>query len=255
LLPYLLVFLFLAIELTAKWWRRDEPIREVLHLDLVLAVMWIAYWLYIGGDYIGERFLLLLFPLGIFGLLKLMSSESNMKLVAFVVALVALSGILPLRLFDTRFRFVTHRYDHDYDIGKFLSEKYPGKSVMLGGLGKIPYLLDSYTIDMMGLVDPVIAHAPPTQAGFDVANVKFNIDYSLSKRPDLIVGELVGGSLDLDRGLYQTKYESAGYRVRYLVYTGLDEPAEPIIGVQGMQQDGVKELIRRGYGFAILVRQ
>jgi hypothetical protein len=255
LLPYLLVFTFLSIDLARGWWRNRRLNVEPLSFDLLLASGWIAYWFFIGGDYLGERFLLILFPLGIFGLLELVKGSSNTKGVALLLILVALFGILPLHWFDSRFHFVRDRYDSLLVTGSFLRERYPGKSVLTGGLGKVPFLADSYTVDAMGLIDPVIAHAPPAARDFDPGHVKFNIDYGLSRGAALIVERFAPGNSPYSyAGPESQKYKAAGYRLEYLIYAGQEEPITPILDTGDMPEETIKQRIDEGYEMAILVR-
>jgi hypothetical protein len=256
LLPYLLAFLILGIELAANWWRKRPTAMEPLGFELFLAAGWIAYWFFVGGDYIGERFLLILFPLGIFSLLKLVKGTSDKKVVALLAILVALFGILPIHWLDHRFHYSMHRYDSRRVTGEFLREHYPGKSVMTDAVGKVPFLADTYTVDILGLIDPVIAHAPPATREFDPGHVKFNIDHSLSKKPDLIVEGLpISGPQDPYWGQDSLqKFKAAGYRLRHLVYTGLREPPEPILNTRDMPEEAITRSIEEGYNTAILVR-
>jgi hypothetical protein len=99
------------------------------------------------------------------------------------------------------------------------------------------------------------AHGPPTQRDFAVAHLKFNPEYTLSKKPEIIAEWIHADSLNLSYGLDREKYGAAGYRLRYLVYAGLKEPAEPIASGQGMHEDAINGLIQKGYDFAIVVRE
>ena len=256
LLPYLLVFLLLAIEVARKWIRSRQFDMEPIGFEFFLAAGWIAYWLFIGGDYIGERFLLILFPLGIFGLLKLLGSSPDAMAVALVASMVALFGILPLHWFDSRFHFAVHRYDFQLAVGKLLRDCYPGKSLMIGALGKVPFLADSYTVDFYGLIDPVVSHGPPATREFDPGHVKFNLDYSLARKPDVIVEAFsAGGSLNPGPGWdLEERYEEAGYHISYLVSDGQTEPAAPIICTENMPTEAVQRYIGEGYTGAVIVR-
>lgn len=183
-------------------------------------------------------------------------SSPDAKAATLVASMVALFGILPLHWFDSRFHFAVHRYDCRLAIGELLREHYPGKSVMTGGLGKVPFLADSYTVDFYGLIDPVVSHGPPATREFDPGHVKFNLDYSLARKPDVIVEAFsAGGSLNPGPGWdLEERYEEAGYRISYLVSDGQTEPAAPIICTENMPTEAVQRYIGEGYTGAVIVR-
>jgi hypothetical protein len=52
--------------------------------------------------------------------------------------------------------------------------------------GVAPYFSRRRAVDILGKTDAYIAHLHP-RAGGDIGHGKFDIDYSLSRRPDLIV--------------------------------------------------------------------
>jgi len=255
LFPYLLVFLLLSLELAGRWWRNRRLDPALLGFDLFLGACWIAYWFFIGGDYVGERFLLILFPLGIFGLLKIAGTDAKPRAIILVVGLAMLAEILPPRLTDSRFQLTRHRYDCWLATGEFLRIHYPGKSIAVSALGKIPFLLDSSTVDMHGLIDPVIAHAPAASREFNPGHVKFNTERTLSKRPDLLVGSIDPDTLDMLPDLGRPKYEGAGYHLRDLVYAGFRPPREAILSTRDMPEEAIHHLMEKGYTWAILSRE
>ena len=53
---------------------------------------------------------------------------------------------------------------------------------------------------------------------YEPGHIKFNPDYSLSLRPDLIVLEIFPNR-DMGLGMSRAKYEGAGYHLEYLVDT------------------------------------
>ncbi len=53
---------------------------------------------------------------------------------------------------------------------------------------------------------------------YEPGHIKFNPDYTLSLRPDLIVLEIFPNR-DMGLGMTRAKYEGAGYHLEYLVDT------------------------------------
>jgi hypothetical protein len=125
--------------------------------------------------------------------------------------------------------------------------------IATGGIGKIAFFSDLNTQDMLGLADPVLAHRPVTPGDFDPGHMKFDPDYTLSRKPDLIANWITE-NLDTSYNLTRAKYEKAGYRIKYLVYPGATRPAQSILDVEGGNDATLQQWIAKGYNFAILVR-
>jgi arabinofuranosyltransferase len=127
-------------------------------------------------------------------------------------------------LADQRFRYSTDRYDAWITLGKFIARECPHQTLASGAIGKIPFFSEAYTLDMLGLVDPVIAHQPVTLKSFLPGHGKFDADYTLSQRPDLVLAWI-----QEDGNLYfwcsKAKYQAAGYRLKYLLYTERRPPS------------------------------
>jgi hypothetical protein len=254
LLPYLLILLFQLVDVVRS--AATEPARahQEVRFHLVLAAAWVAYWLYIGGDHLGDRFLLVLFPLGIFALLELLKDSASRKMAAFVLLLVATLQLGPPLVADPRFRFASTRYDSWITLGKFVKEKYPGKSVATGAIGKIGFFSGSTIIDMLGVIDPVIAHGPVIAKDFQPAHLKYDPDRVLARQPDLIA-DWINDAGDLKYGLTRSMYQGAGYRLAYLVNTDRASRRANILEVSGVPEEKVRRLIDFSYDFALLVRR
>jgi hypothetical protein len=254
LLPYLLILVFQLVDLVRN--AATEPARahHQVRFHLVLAASWIGYWLYIGGDHLGDRFLLVLFPLGIFALLESLKDNANRKMAAFVLVLVATLQLGPPLVADPRFQFSSDRYDSWVTLGKFLKEKYPGRSVATGAIGKIGFFSGSTIIDVLGLTDPVIAHGPVVAKNFLTAHLKYDPDYVLARKPDLIA-DWINDAGDLNYGLTGRKYGGAGYRLEYLVSTARASRPTNILEVSGLPEETIRRLIGFSYDFALLVRR
>jgi len=254
LLPLLLVLLLELSDLIRR--AAVEPARasRQVRFHLLLAASWVVYWLFIGGDHLGDRFLLILFPLGIFALLELLKNNASRKVTAFVLLLVAALQLGPPLVADPRFQYTSDRYDSWITLGKLLKEKYPGKSVATGAIGKIAFFSGSTTIDMLGLIDPVIAHGRVVAKDFQTAHLKYDPEYILWRKPDLIAvwSDDTG---DLKYGLTKSLYQSAGYRLAYLVNTARTARPANVLEVSALPEETVRRLIDLSYDYALLVRR
>jgi hypothetical protein len=105
---------------------------------------------------------------------------------------------------------------------------------------------------MLGLNDVHLAHLPARF--FEAGHNKYDPDYVLSRRPDLIA-DWIDPRLDLRFGLTREKWQGAGYRLESLVFTRKDRPPEPLLDVGGLDEPSVVLLIRRGYRYALLSRR
>jgi hypothetical protein len=162
--------------------------------------------------------------------------------------------LLPLAI-DTRFGYTFDRYDRWVLVGKHLAqERYAGRLLAVDAAGKVPFYSGLRAVDMLGLNDEHIAHLPT--GFFEAGHNKYDADYVLSRRPDL-VADWIDPRLDLRFGLTREKYERAGYRLEALVFTRKHPgEARPIVEVGPETSGGdLDVLIRRGYRYALLSRQ
>jgi hypothetical protein len=254
LLAYLLVYLFTSLEAGRRVARGQSRILDDLRFDVLLAWGWIAYWFYIGGDHFLERFLLVLYPLGIFATLKYLEGHASPKVIIWLVAFLAILQVGPSLEVDRRFNYTFHKYDCWVTLGKFLGAQYPHRTVASDAIGKIPFFSGLYTVDMLGLIDPVIAHERMTAKEFDPGHVKFDPDYLLARKPDLIA-DWIGLSLNMEYGLTRVKYLAAGYRIAYLVRTEREHPVGDIVEVSSLDEQAQRDLVYKGYNYAVLIRK
>jgi len=119
--------------------------------------------------------------------------------------------------------------------------------------GKIPYRSGLFTIDMLGLSDRHIARMPDF-GRFAVGHAKYDADYVLNRRPDLIVALIASPALDLMWGLSRDKYVAAGYRVKYLVNVSEVSRGTDVIEAEGLDPQAVRQLVLSGYQCAVLAR-
>lgn len=252
--PYLIILLLLLTESVYRVCRFQRGFSSLFRFEILFATLWIAYWFCIGGDNLWDRFLLILYPLGIFSLLSYGQKISSPRVAICGLILLGALQVTTPYLTDPRFDFGAKTFDSWIGTGKFLGERYPGRTVAVVSLGKIPFFSGLYTHDILGLADPVIAHLPATSAFFRPGHLKFDPDYTLSRRPDLIANQIFPNR-DLAFGLYRAKYERAGYHLEYLVDTGRPpHPGPHILQVGSLDETSVDRLIAGGFDLAILVK-
>jgi arabinofuranosyltransferase len=243
LLPYLVVLVAAAV--AAARARR-------LSFEAVFAVAWLGYWIYVGGDVFGERFLLVLAPLGA-AVLARWAAEGR-RVLAAVGFIAALAFQLAPLAADRRFRYAGAKYDRWVELGRFLARpEHRGRTIAVDAAGKIPYYSHLAAIDMLGLTDAHIGHRPAPR--FSVGHSKHDAEYVLARRPDLMATWIDEG-LDLRWDLGRARYEAAGYRLRWLVYVRRFPPADrgAIVDVRGIDPALVPALVRSGWRYAVVER-
>jgi len=246
LLAYLLIIMcsiFLALKNFIRI--RAQSLREI-RFNTIFAAGWLIYWFYIGGDHFVERFLIVLFPLGIFGLLKFFEGTLNRKTLMFLVLLLVIFQLECL-VSDGRFDYSFPKYDRRIVLGEFLGQKYPGRTLATGAAGKIPYFSGLKTTDMLGLNDEYIAHK---DTGFfrEPGHNKYDLEYVLSKKPDIMHIRIMP---NMYPGLTKEKY-GGHYKLKYLVNKNKESYSHDIIDVENLGQKEIVKLIEKGYGYAVL---
>jgi hypothetical protein len=252
LLVYVVVLGFSATRAIAKA-RAIRPGAALVRagrFDLAFSAAWIVYWLCIGGDVFEDRFLIVLIPPGISALLRAVASSGRMA--GLVVALAAAVQLaVPVR--GGRYGASPNTYDRWVTLGKFLHEERPGRLLAIDAAGKVPFFSGLRTVDMLGLNDRYIAHIHTRQA--HVGHDKYDADYVLSRKPDLIATWIDDDSLDLRFGLTRCKYEQAGYRIAFLVNARAESSGKDIIDVRNRDDRTIVSLWRAGYGYAVAERK
>ena len=251
LMAFLLIIPFALAEKIPKALAGAGRAAEEIPFDLIFPVVWIAYWFYIGGDIFWDRFLIILYPLGIFALLRFFAGSARAKVLGYVVVALAIMEVAPSFKVDPRFHYDFNQYDCWITAGKFLRQNFPGKTVATGGIGKLPFFSELYTQDMLGLADPVLSHRPMGARPFELGHMKYDPDYTLSRKPDLIVN-WIHASLDTSYGLTREKYEKAGYRIAFLIDTTGTNPKQDIINVQSEDDAAIRQWVAQGYTLAVL---
>ena len=253
LVVYLVVCLWVLAGVIYKFTRMGKKALEGGSFGTFFVLCWLAYWIYIGGDNLGDRFLLILFPLGIYALLRQLDTTVHRRRLWYAVGLIVLLQLRPL-IADPRFDYTFNKYDCWVTLGKFLGREYSHKTIAIDAAGKVPYFSDFETLDMLGLNDPHIARGTPSHAGsYQVGHSKFDPDYILSRKPDFIAG-WVSPSRGLAFGLTRAKYEMAGYRLKYLVNSERKTAGTNIIDMGNWTDPSILKLVAAGYRYAVLER-
>ncbi|HEY2942385.1 MAG TPA: hypothetical protein VGN09_08130 [Vicinamibacteria bacterium] len=248
LVPHLAGLLVAA----AAWVRPAAAGAPRVRFEIVLGLGWLAYWIYVGGDVFAERMLLVLFPIGVILILDRTLFAFSERFAMAVAGVVALFQLLPLGI-DTRFGYDLDRYDRWVTLGRHLAQdRYSGRLLAVDAAGKIPFYSGLPAVDMLGLNDEHIAHLPARY--FEAGHNKYDPDYVLSRRPDLLV-DWIDPRLDLRFGLPREKYEAAGFRLEFLVFTRKERPGAALVDVTSLDEASVVLLVRRGYRYALLSRR
>ena len=247
LIHLLILFLVLVMEM-AKIVNRKRSLRDTLSFEPFLAAGLLVYWFYIAGDYLGDRFLMIIFPLGVFRLLKLLWVPR----VKWVLRLCAIALMAALQLWpavgwvSSMSPQRSKRIDGWAQLGRYLRDHEKGRVLACDAVGKIGYYSRLHIIDMLGLCDEHIAHTE-TQIAFP-GHSKFDPVYVLDRQPDLI-GARIDHTLDLRWGLTRELYESAGYSIKYLSGT-----LAPVIDVRELPEQQLASRILAGHNWAVLER-
>jgi len=244
-----LAFIFASVQLITSYIRVGQGEKRPLYgFDTVFIPIWLIYWIYIGADHFVERFLVVLYPLGIVMFFRHIGPELRAYGRIFLVSLVI---VLQLRMvvLDDRFQYTLGKYDRYIELGRYLGDRYQGKLLASDAAGKIPYYSGLRTIDMLGLNDRHIARIQPTF--FEVGHNKYDPDYVLSLCPDLIVTWIKDLDVNLRRGLTRDKYDGK-YRWAYLVNTDKESAENNIIDVRGYSVTELHELLIQEYIFIVL---
>ena len=169
-------------------------------LPFFTLLVWSGYIMVIGGDGLAMyRFLVPVLPicylLSAEGLLLLLDRPGKAvsvfrgRPVRMVFAAVCILMVLSRSLGSSERDFVAEdriRVQGNWvPIGKWLGDyAKPGETLAVAVAGAIPYYSGLYTIDILGITDPHIAHVEIEQMGRGKAgHEKHDIDYVLARRP------------------------------------------------------------------------
>lgn len=212
----------------------------------------LLYFIYIGGDIYYERFLLSIFPVGIFFTL-LMSSRSEFKFIKMALPLAAVVMASLVAFQGGRFAYQSKHYDMWNNLGRFLARVEPGSLLAIDAAGKVPYYSGLPTLDMLGLNDRHIGQRDMPPQPFIVGHAKHDVDYVLSRRPILIAAWIMP-DLNLRWGLTRQKYQK-NYEIKYLVNAQIDSKDHDIVDAYMLSREELSSLISEGYNYAVLGRK
>jgi hypothetical protein len=252
LLPYLIAFLVVAVGAIGDGARRGLTAGvAACGFASFFAIFWLGYFHLIGGDLFGDRFLVILWPIGILVLLERTLAMASVPATAFALALTLALQLGTIQN-DGRFRYAASKYDRWVTLGEYLAAHFPGRTLATDAAGKTPYYSGLPSLDMLGLTDEHIAHEGTSF--FAAGRYKSDPAYVLARKPDLIA-TWVDANFDTRVGITRAMYAAAGYRIRLLVSQWKPEPgARDVVDVQGLDPTAVRGLILSRVDYAVLER-
>lgn len=251
LLIPLLAMLALAFKALRAFGGGLSGLRRQLPLHLWLFGGVSTYYFAIGGDIYRDRFLLILFATGTVATLSL-ARRIGRSMAIGVAAAMVLHQTISAIVWDPRFDFIAEwpKYDRAVALGKYLAEQHGGALLATGTAGKIPYYSRLQTIDMLGLNDRHIAMSDAR--GSNPGHSKWDVDYVLSRQPDIICTHVFRGG-NMTYGLKRRRYEEEGYHLTYLV-RNRGVPGVPVRSVAHMDDRAISSLLNSGYRFGCVMR-
>lgn len=233
---------------------RPAPARPLLpdgfRFELFLAPALLAYWVYVGGDYFGDRFLLVLYPAGILFLLERLSAVAAHRRDAVVAGLLVVQ--LGAFAWSPNLLWRSPRYDYWIELAAYLEERHDDPLLAIDAAGKVPFFTGWRTVDMLGLNDATIAHG--TAESFRTpGHDKYDAEYVLSREPDLIAA-WIQRNRDMKYGLDRERYEDAGYTLAWVMNAGLAPRDENVVDVRGATEAETQRLFDEGYVYGVLAR-
>jgi hypothetical protein len=250
--PYLLAIAFSASPLLLRFVRDPRSAIRDVRFGLAFSLIWIGYWLYVGGDNFEDRFLIILIPIGISLLLGTVLQTASRPVERFALGIVVLFQLLPIVRQDQFGKRSTAKYDHRITLGRFLKEHAAGHVLATTAAGKIPFYSELRTIDMQGLCDLHIGRT--TAKEFIPGHSKHDTEYVLSLKPDLIVVLFEGDGLDVAY-MPAPEYRQAGYRIHYVVNSSpTTRGDDDVLDVLDRREEDIVLLSRIGWRLAVLER-
>lgn len=251
LFPLIGIFLLLFVHLRLSLLRVSGSC-NVPPLEVWVVGLLIIYYIYIGGDIYRDRFLLIIFPIGLYCLYRFLSFFEAGRFVRLSVGFSIIIAQLAAFKFDDRLEYFYEnpKYDQWIELGKFLSFAHPDALLAIDAAGKVPYYSELETIDMLGLNDIHIAMSEAK--GSIPGHNKFDPDYVFRRQPDLICAHVYGKG-DLAYGIDRARYEEEGFSLQYLVRSrGVD--GEKILIIADREIELVPSILEKGYSYGCVMR-
>ncbi|HEY0006559.1 MAG TPA: hypothetical protein VGB17_17385 [Pyrinomonadaceae bacterium] len=190
LIPFPLIFLFFAPKLLR------QPNRALL-IPAVVTLLWLAYMISVGGDFMEFRFLVPVLPL-IFTLFGwLIFVQLKMRRMQMALTALILAGSLHHALTFAPVNGVnsipelSSLCDGWQRVGKALGKELDhnsGLTIATTAAGAVPYYSRLKTVDMFGLNDPWVARHGAYWGDRPGHQRRATLDYLVQRRVNLIVG-------------------------------------------------------------------
>lgn len=194
LLPLLPLFLILLI--VKKAWKSQQ-----LLLCVLLFGSWLAYILYVGGDFMEFRFFVPVLPLFFLLLTWSFFQWKHVWITALLIGLVLTGSYYHFRTFYYKHgvesvnklnAHITAEEENWVGIGKMLENCFAASEkpvrIATTAAGAIPYYAKLPTIDMLGLNDKWIARNEKVRSPRPGHQKRASIDYLMNRRVHLLVG-------------------------------------------------------------------
>jgi hypothetical protein len=195
--------LLLPIGVLFVWTIRAWGSRALRVSSAIVAGALVNSWLVGGDTFFFHRFLLPAMPFAYVALAlalargasSLTTSRALGTAVALALALVG-TELVPISTLsrartqsDLQRAQSNARLTSDYFfVGTYLREHVrPGTLIAVNAAGIVPFISDLPTLDMLGLTDAHIAHAPIELGHFALGHEKYDAAYVLSRKPALIL--------------------------------------------------------------------
>ncbi len=173
------LIIFLIFGLAGLWLES----RRIWLAGLFLALVWLGYYLYIGGDVYIERHLVGLYFL-MAGFSATLWRVAKPRTRILFVVVILLSGFVSIRSYQARFSYwQTKPNDPWIMLGKALeSDRERYGVLVIFTAGKIPYYAGGENIDLLGLNDPYLATQKQEQffPGHSAGSIEAAIDLASS---------------------------------------------------------------------------
>lgn len=222
------------------------------------------YYIIIGGDVFQERFVLPSFILFLVAGLSSYNSKTHTYIYIYTILYILLFSCFtkPFIIPKAETNYINasiggtraHRFT-----GKWLKDNFsPQTYIATPAAGLIPFFSDLKTLDMHGLCEKTIARMPATDKFFIPGHNKFNMDYVVMKRPDLLLFSLSNNYLFgyIDNLLFQEFYLLGA-----LINTDKNMNGESCIiipeekrGITPENRSYWNSLDQQGYGWAVFYR-
>lgn len=225
--------------------------KSLVSFEFIFLVVWCLYMIYIGGDIYFERFLLPFLLIGIYYFIVFIASKKQyINIIALVIAVIISFSVFYK---DGRFAYQNKTYDMWVNLGKFLKKAPSNYVLAIDAAGKVPYFSELRTIDMLGLNNKEIGKMDVNGKHFIAGHTKYDAEYTLSKKPDLIASWIKSNE-DMLSGMVKEKYNDE-YSLKYLINSSKNDLSVNIYDVEKFPKIYIRKLIKNGFNYGLLVRK